>query len=101
MAGLSKVLLTSPQCRKARQAFQAYMVLAPLTGILLFSQLMKVRKLWVRISKVPESPPNSSVTGTQTATEEASFEISQETVYFWLASEEKRQGKAVIGQLSS
>jgi len=36
---------------------------------------MKVRKLWVRISKVPESPPNSSVAGTQTATEEASFEI--------------------------
>lgn len=36
LAGLSKVLPlpTSPQCRKARQAFQAYMVLAPLTGIL-------------------------------------------------------------------
>lgn len=56
----------------------------------MFSQLMKVRKLWVRISKVPESPPNSSVTGTRLLLKEASFEISQETVYFWLASEGKK-----------
>lgn len=76
LAGLSKVLPTSPQCRKARQAFQAYTVLLLSLGYqLLLSQLMKVRKLWVRISKVPESPPNSSVAGTQTATGEASFEI--------------------------
>lgn len=37
LAGLSKVLQTSPQCRKARQAFQAYIVLAPLTGILVIA----------------------------------------------------------------
>lgn len=86
MAGLSKGLQTSPQCRKARQAFHAEIALVRLTGILVIAltslqtrrymtQLMKVRKLWVRVSKVPESPPSSSVAGTLAATEEASCEI--------------------------
>lgn len=51
--------------------------LAPLTGTLVIAltnletgrhmtQLMKVKKLWVRArtSKVPENPPSSSVAGT-------------------------------------
>lgn len=34
---------------------------------------MKVRKLWVRVGKVPESPPSSSVAGTQAATKGVSL----------------------------
>lgn len=60
--------------RKARQSFSEEIALAPLTETLvialtnletgrLMTQLVKVKKLWVRVrtSKVPESPPSSSV----------------------------------------
>lgn len=63
--------------RKSRQSFPAKIALAPLTGTLDIAltnletgghttQLMKVKKLWVRVrtSKVSESPPSSSVART-------------------------------------
>lgn len=71
---LGRLLQRPTGIGKQDKSFPAEIALAPLIGTLGIAvtnletgrhatQLMKVKKLWVRVrtSKVPESPPNSSV----------------------------------------